>query len=71
MKDQVNERIEELWEAIGDVRASITEYKEAGVTNLAKMQELLELEIRYDEINELYEWQRRQDLKEMGVKNGL
>ena len=71
MKNQVNERIEQLWESIGDVRASITESRDAGVTNLAKMQELIELEIRYDEVNFLYEWNRRQELKEMRVSNGL
>lgn len=67
MKDQIRNRIEELWDAIGDTKASIKESRNAGVTNLAKMQELLELEIRYDEINFLYEWQRTQDIKEMGV----
>ena len=67
MINQINDRMEELYEAIGDTKRSIKEYENAGVTNLAKMQELIELEIRYDEINFLYEWQRRQDLKEMGV----
>ena len=71
MKDQIRNRIEELWDAIGDTKASIKESRNAGVTNLTKMQELLELEIRYDEINFLYEWQRKQDIKEMGVNNGL
>ena len=71
MINQITERMEELYEAIGDTKRSIKEYENAGVVSIEKMHELVELQIRYEEINFLYEWQRRQDLKEMGVKNGL
>jgi hypothetical protein len=67
MKEQLNTRMEELYEAIGDTKRSIKEYENAGVVNIAKTQDLIELQIRYEELNYLYEWQRRQDLKEMGV----
>ena len=67
MINQINDRMEELYEAINDTKRSIKEYENAGVVNIAKTQELIELQIRYEEINFLCEWNNRQELKEMGV----
>lgn len=67
MINQINDRMEELYEAINETKISIKEYENAGVVNIAKTQELIELQIRYEELNYLYEWQRRQELKKMGV----